>query len=174
MNNLWRMIFRADKLGGPGREFFLARHGQLHTFAAVSVFTFERGEELKNAVLSLIYILWLCPFIYTLGVKFLNSQTCIITKYKQCTLHIISLNQWIYKYRLHELQYGRALIHAQCTRETNRTQGVTSQAKIMYRLVLYRSDLVKSRRMLYRPDVCNCTMPYVPRTVPAYALRDPA
>ena len=28
--------------------------------------------------------------------------------------------------------------------------------------------------MLYRPDVCNCTMPYVPRTVPAYAVRDPA
>ena len=44
----------------------------------------------------------------------------------------------------------------------------------MYRPVLYRSDLVKSRRMLYRPDVCNCTMPYVPRTVPAYAVRDPA
>ena len=42
-------------------------------------------------------------------------------------------------------------------RETNRTQGVTSQAKIMY-----------------RPDVCNCTMPYVPRTVPAYAIPDPA
>ena len=39
---------------------------------------------------------------------------------------------------------------------------------------LYRSDLVKSRRMLYRPDVCNCTMPYVPRTVPAYAVRDSA
>ena len=39
---------------------------------------------------------------------------------------------------------------------------------------LYRSDLVKSRRMLYRPDVCNCNMPYVPRTVPAYAVRDPA
>ena len=28
--------------------------------------------------------------------------------------------------------------------------------------------------MLYRPDVCNCTMPYVPRTVPAYAVRDSA
>ena len=28
--------------------------------------------------------------------------------------------------------------------------------------------------MLYRSDVCNCTMPYVPRTVPAYAVRDPA
>ena len=40
--------------------------------------------------------------------------------------------------------------------------------------ILYRSDLVKSRRMLYRPDVCSCTMPYVPRTVPAYAVRDPA
>ena len=39
---------------------------------------------------------------------------------------------------------------------------------------LYRSDLVKFRRMLFRPDVCNCTMPYVPRTVPAYAVRDPA
>ena len=40
--------------------------------------------------------------------------------------------------------------------------------------ILYRSDLVKSRRMLYRPNMCNCTMPYVPRTVPAYAVRDPA
>ena len=40
--------------------------------------------------------------------------------------------------------------------------------------ILYRSDLVKSWRMLYHPDVCNCTMPYVPRTVPAYAVRDPA
>ena len=40
--------------------------------------------------------------------------------------------------------------------------------------ILYHSDLVKSRRMLYRPDVCNCTMPYVPRTVSAYAIRDPA
>ena len=39
---------------------------------------------------------------------------------------------------------------------------------------LYRSDLIKSRRMLYHPDVCNCTMPYVPRTVPAYAVRNPA
>ena len=39
---------------------------------------------------------------------------------------------------------------------------------------LYRSDLVKFRRMLYRPDVCTCTMPYVPRTVPAYAVREPA
>ena len=28
--------------------------------------------------------------------------------------------------------------------------------------------------MLYRPDVCNCTMPYVPCTVPAYAIWDPA
>ena len=42
--------------GGQGRELFLARHGQLHTFAAASVFTSERGEELKNAVLSLLYI----------------------------------------------------------------------------------------------------------------------
>ena len=39
---------------------------------------------------------------------------------------------------------------------------------------LYRSDLVKSRRMLYSPDVCNCTIAYVPRTVPANAVRDPA
>ena len=39
---------------------------------------------------------------------------------------------------------------------------------------LYRSDLVTFRRMLYLPDVCNCTMPYVHRTVPAYALRYPA
>ena len=28
--------------------------------------------------------------------------------------------------------------------------------------------------MLYRPDMCNCTLPYAPRTVPAYAERDPA
>ena len=28
--------------------------------------------------------------------------------------------------------------------------------------------------MLYSPDVLNCTMPYVPRTVLAYAVRDPA
>ena len=39
---------------------------------------------------------------------------------------------------------------------------------------LYRSDLVTFRRMLYRPNVCNCTIPYVHRTVPAYAVRDPA
>ena len=39
---------------------------------------------------------------------------------------------------------------------------------------LYRSDLVTFRRMLYRPDVCNCTMPYIHRTVLAYAVRDPA
>ena len=39
---------------------------------------------------------------------------------------------------------------------------------------LYRSDLVTFRRMLYRPDVCNCTMPYVHRTVPAYAVQYPA
>ena len=44
----------------------------------------------------------------------------------------------------------------------------------MYRPVLYCSDLVKSRSMLYRPDVCNCTMPYVPHIVPAHAVRDPA
>ena len=28
--------------------------------------------------------------------------------------------------------------------------------------------------MLHSPDVCNCTMPYVPRTVLEYAVRDPA
>ena len=39
---------------------------------------------------------------------------------------------------------------------------------------LYRSDLVTFRRMLYLPDVCNCTMPYVHHTVPAYAVRYPA
>ena len=39
---------------------------------------------------------------------------------------------------------------------------------------VYRSELVKSRRMLYSPNVCNCTMSYLPRTVPAYAVRDPA
>ena len=55
------------------------------------------------------------------------------------------------------------------SRKTERTPCVTSQAKIMY-----RPDFVPSRRMLYRPDVCNCTMPYVPRTVPSYAVRDPA
>ena len=40
--------------------------------------------------------------------------------------------------------------------------------------ILYRSDSVKSRRMLYHPHVCDCTMPYVPRTVLVYAVRDPA
>ena len=39
---------------------------------------------------------------------------------------------------------------------------------------LYRSDLVTFWRMLYRPDMCNCTMPYVHRTVPANAVRYPA
>ena len=39
---------------------------------------------------------------------------------------------------------------------------------------LYRSDLVTFRRMLYRQDVCNGTVPYVHRTVPAYAVRYPA
>ena len=29
-----------------------------------------------------------------------------------------------------------------------------------------------SQRLLYRPDVCKCTVPYIPRTVPAYAVRD--
>ena len=28
--------------------------------------------------------------------------------------------------------------------------------------------------MLYRPGVCISAMPYVPHTVPAYAVRDPA
>ena len=46
-------------LTGDGREFLLAWDGQLHTFAAVSVIPFEKGEELENAVLSLIYILCL-------------------------------------------------------------------------------------------------------------------
>ena len=36
--------------GGQGQEFYLARHGQFHTFAAISAFTFDRGEELENAV----------------------------------------------------------------------------------------------------------------------------
>ena len=39
--------------GRQGRAFSLARHGQLHTVAAVSVFPFDRGEKLKIAVLSL-------------------------------------------------------------------------------------------------------------------------
>ena len=39
---------------------------------------------------------------------------------------------------------------------------------------LYRSDFVPSRRLLYRPDVCNCTVPYIPCTVTEYAVRDPA
>ena len=38
---------------------------------------------------------------------------------------------------------------------------------------LYRSDLVTFRRMLYRPNVCNCTMPYVHRTVPAVCRTGP-
>ena len=31
----------------------------IHTFTADSVFSFERWEQLENAVLSLLYILWL-------------------------------------------------------------------------------------------------------------------
>ena len=58
--------------GGQGREFFLARHGQLHTFAAISVFPFERAKELENAVLflyifsdkSLMGIMYETPGIY--------------------------------------------------------------------------------------------------------------
>ena len=34
--------------------------------------------------------------------------------------------------------------------------------------------LVTSLLLLYCPDVCNCTVPYVPRTVPVYAVQDPA
>ena len=30
---------------------------------------------------------------------------------------------------------------------------------------LYHSDFVTSRHLLYSPDVCNCTAPYIPRTV---------
>ena len=40
-----------------GRVYFLARHGQLHTFTIFSVLNFERGKEIETALLS-IYILW--------------------------------------------------------------------------------------------------------------------
>ena len=36
---------------------------------------------------------------------------------------------------------------------------------------LYHSDFVTSRRLLYHPDMCNCTMPpYIPCTIPACAV----
>ena len=66
--------------------------------------------------------------------------------------------------------YGRWAKHAKLTEH----KALRHKLKSCTVPFLYRSDLVKSRRMLYRPDVCNCTTPYVPRTVPAYAVRDPA
>ena len=60
------------------------------------------------------------------------------------------------------------------SRTTERTPALRHKLKSCTVPFLYRSELEKSWRMLYRPDVCNCTMPYVPRTVPAYAVRYPA
>ena len=40
-----------------GRVFLLARHGPLHNFAIFIVLSFERGEKLETALLS-IYIPW--------------------------------------------------------------------------------------------------------------------
>ena len=62
----------------------------------------------------------------------------------------------------------------QCHAPLTKHQALRHKLKSCTIPFLYRSDLVKSRRMLYSPDVCNCTMLYVPRTVPAYAIRDPA
>ena len=65
---------------------------------------------------------------------------------------------------------NRQLLHAKLTEH----KALRHKLKSCTVPFLYRSDLVKSRRMLYRPDVCNCTMSYIPRTAPAYAVRDPA
>ena len=46
---------------GEGWEFFLARQGQLHTFTAVNVFTFERGTRECHSffnIYSLTYFNW--------------------------------------------------------------------------------------------------------------------
>ena len=75
-------------------------------------------------------------------------------------LFILRLSVWLYHYHTHApLTEHRALRH---------------KLKSCTVPFLYRSNLVKSRRLLYRPDVCNFTMPYVPRTVLVYAVRDPA
>ena len=73
-------------------------------------------------------------------------------------------------YTLHNVQYTSTTFHAKLTEHKT----LRHKLKSCTVPFMYPSDLVKSRRMLYRPDVCNCTMPYVPRTVPAYAVRDPA
>ena len=67
------------------------------------------------------------------------------------------------------------------SRTTSRQQGGTVQAKsctvpifVPLRLCTVPAFVVPSRRLLYRPDVCNCTVPYIPHAVPKYAARDPA
>ena len=89
----------------------------------------------------------------------------------------------LFSLTLFDLPQGRLkkqLLLRTCSAKVDGTHHCSEHQALRHKLksctvpILYRSDSVKSRRMLYRPDVCNCTMPYVPRTVPAYAVRDPA
>ena len=66
------------------------------------------------------------------------------------------------------------LTHSDTTHHCTEHFALRHKLKLCTDPFLYRSDLVTFRRMLYLPDVCNCTMPYVHLTVPAYAVRYPA
>ena len=59
------------------------------------------------------------------------------------------------------------LTHSDTTHHCTEHFALRHKLKLCTDPFLYRSDLVTFRRMLYLPDVCNCTMPYVHRTVPA-------
>ena len=71
------------------------------------------------------------------------------------------------------------LHRVKCVERDTLTHHCTEHSALRHKLksctvpFLYRSDLVTFRRMLYRPDVCNCTMPYVHRTVPAVCRMGP-
>ena len=87
------------ELAGEGRhcrEFFLAWHGQLHTFAAVSVFTFERGEELENAVMSLIYILCIDSIVKSLAPWFAEAWLFCV--------YVPSMSLWTMLYQVKEFK----------------------------------------------------------------------
>ena len=60
-------------------------------------------------------------------------------------------------------------------RKTSQQQGGTVQAKSCTVPIFVPFRLCNGLAfVVHIPDMCNCTVPYIPRTVPAYAVRDPA
>ena len=95
------------------------------------------------------------------------------------TLYTHLILKWLWKPSPQLFSYP-CIMYNVCTPHISLDHCKAEHRVVRYKLksctapIFVRFRLSNIPVLLNLPNVCNCTVPYAPRTVPAYAVRDPA